>query len=486
MTASTHLLIKSLKNIGGMCFLISILLCSGLPLITGSASVSHAQISWTGFLENYNAVTTTGRNELISGRNLVRLNMLAGLSEGRIYISQDVRNNYGFSPDSLSYNLREAWVEFYLPHSDFRIGRQIIVWGQADGAFIADLISPVDISEFLTRSFDDLRTGVDAISYTRYFDQNSLQLVVNPVFRPYDLPPPGSRWDVRPTLPDSLDTRFETIPDNRVSLHDMQLAARLSLRPSSGTDLNLAVMYWRPGLPAYRKRLIATEESGFRIPSQLNLQEYHRPTFIGTISTVFRVSESLNSQTELAYYHRRDLDYLPDNVTFGRINELLNIDPQGLSLEEILSLAGEVDFITRRLEADSAKGLLRQKPQLSGMTGLRFSRAEWLVSAQYLGELILDYDKQLLQDRLYHSATLLMQRNFRRDTMALRTFIRYNFNGNDFWINPEWQYDFSDGIDLRIGGHFFGGPIPEPDYGHVHFRNFASNSFIFGSIRAYW
>ncbi|MFU8859986.1 MAG: DUF1302 family protein [Cyclonatronaceae bacterium] len=457
-----------------------------MPLIAGKASVTNAQVSWSGFLENYNAVTTTGRNELISGRNLIRLNMLAGLTEGRIYISQDVRNNYGFSPDSLGYTLREAWADINFKNSDLRIGRQIVVWGQADGAFIADLISPVDISEFLTRSFDDLRTGVDAISYTRYFGRNSLQMVINPVFKSYDLPPPGSRWDVRPTLPDSLDARFEREAVNTITLRDMQLAARLSFRSSSGTDLNLAVMYWRPGLPAYRKRLVSETESGFRIPSRFILQEYYRPTFTGTMSTVFKITPGLNSQTELAYYHRRDLDYLPDNVTFGRINELLKIDPQGLSLEEILSLAGEIDFITRSLEADSTKGLLRQKPLLSGMTGLRFSRSGWLMSAQYLGELIMDYDSQLLQDKFYHSATLLMQRSFRRDTMTLRTFVRYNFNGDDFWVNPEWQYDVSDGIDFRVGGHFFGGLLPSSGYGHVHFQNFAANSFLFGSIRAYW
>lgn len=457
-----------------------------LPVLQGNSGSLYAQISWSGYMENYNAVTTTGRNELISGRNQLRLNLLASLPDGRAYVSSDIRNNYSFSPDSVNYTLREAWVELYLPDSDLRIGRQVIVWGQADGAFIADLISPVDFSEFLTRSFDDLRTGVDAISYTRYFGSNSLQLVANPVFQPYTLPPPGSRWDVRPPVPDSLNSRIEPAGQHTITLRDMQAAVRLSLRPTAGSDLNMAVMYWRPGLPAYRKTLQITEESGFRLPELLNLKERYRPTIITTVSSVFRLAGNLNSQTEIAWYHRRDADYLPENVSFERINELLATDTQNLPIEEIIRLAGEIDFITRSLEADSANGLLRAKPLISGMTGLRYARSGWLVSAQYLGELIIDYEELLLQDEYYHSATLLMQRSFRRDTMTLRAFTRYNFNGDDFWINPEWQYDISDGISLRIGGHFFGGKLPEAGYGHVHFRNFASNSFIYGGVRAYW
>lgn len=486
MQHSLSTLIKSLKNIVELCLLTVFLLCSVLPVFPDNNASLYAQTSFTGYLENYNAVTTTGRNELISGRNQLRLNLLANLPDGRAYASQDIRNNYSFSPDSVNYTLREAWVELHLPNSDLRVGRQVIVWGQADGAFIADLISPVDFSEFLTRSFDDLRKGVDAISYTRYFGSNSLQLVANPVFNAYTLPKPGSRWDVRPPLPDSLNASFEPSGSNAITLRNMQFAARLSLRPAAGSDLNLAVMYWRPGLPSYRKTLLATDESGFRLPEQLILKERYRPTFIATIGSVFRLAESLNSQSEIAFYYRRDADYLPPNVSFERINELLATDPQSLPLEEIIRLAGELDTITRSIQADSASGLLRAKPFISGMTGFRYTRSGWLFSTQYLAELILDYNQLLLQEQYYHSATLLMQRTFRRDTMALRTFIRYNFNGEDFWVNPEWQYDVSDGISLRFGSHLFGGPLPASGYGHVHFRNFASNSFIYGGIRAYW
>jgi hypothetical protein len=486
MHHSLNILIKSLKNIVKLWFLIIVLLCSVLPVFPGNSASLFAQISWSGYLENYNAFTTTGRNELISGRNQLRLNMLANLPDGRVYASQDIRNNYNFSPDSINYTLREAWIELHLPDSDLRVGRQVIVWGQAEGSFIADLISPVDFSEFLTRSFDDLRSGVDAISYTRYFGSNSLQLVANPVFKSYTLPVPGSRWDIRPPLPDSLNVSFEPSGSNAITLRNMQFAARLSLRPTAGSDLNFALMYWRPGLPAYRKTLLAVDESGFRLPEQLILQERFRPTFIAAAVSVFRLAGSLNALSEIAFYYRRDSDYLPENVSFKRINELLATNPQRLPLEELIRLAGELDSITRSIQADSASGLLRAKPFISGMTGLRYTRSGWLISTQYLAELILDYDQRLLQEQYYHSTTLLMQRTFRRDTMALRTFIRYNFNGGDFWINPEWQYDVSDSISLRLGSHLFGGPLPATGYGHLHFRNFASNSFIYGGIRAFW
>jgi hypothetical protein len=477
---------KMLKN-KTVSFLI-ILAMWGLAalLLPGFQGKIMAQVSWSGFIENYNAFTTSGGSELISGRNQARLNQLAVLGDGRTYLSGDIRNTYSSGEDLLQFSIREAWIDIFFENSDLRIGRQLIVWGQADGAFIADIVTPVDFSEFLTRSFDDLRTGVDAVSWTRYFGSSNLQFVVNPVFRANSLPDPGSRWDLRPPLPELIEVTYNSgIPDS-YSIRDTQLAARLSLRPSPSSDVDLGLLYWSPGLPVYRKSLDSFEQNGFRLPDSINLTGQHRQTLIVTGATVFRLSNSTNFTSELAWYRQRDFDYLPGGIRLERINELLTAETDGLSLQELLMIAGETDLITRQLEADSTRGLLRTRPQLVGMAGVKYNGTALSASFQYIGEYIVNHDEGILQDQYYQSVTLLLRRTFRRETMSVNVFGRYNLNGRDFWINPEWQYRIRDNIALNIGGHFFGGEQPGSGYGHVSFRNFAGNSFGFMSVRATW
>ena len=41
------------------------------------------------------------------------------------------------------------------------LGKQQVVWGKADGVFITDIVSPLNLTEFLLPDFDEIRTGGD-------------------------------------------------------------------------------------------------------------------------------------------------------------------------------------------------------------------------------------------------------------------------------------------------------------------------------------
>ncbi len=40
------------------------------------------------------------------------------------------------------FDLKEVYVDLYFDNLDLRIGKQTIIWGEAEGAFITDLVSP--------------------------------------------------------------------------------------------------------------------------------------------------------------------------------------------------------------------------------------------------------------------------------------------------------------------------------------------------------
>ena len=63
-------------------------------------------------------------------------------------------------------SLREAVLAFSHGDFDVRIGRQQIVWGEAIGTFITDVVNPKDFREFILPDFSELRIPIWAIDFT--------------------------------------------------------------------------------------------------------------------------------------------------------------------------------------------------------------------------------------------------------------------------------------------------------------------------------
>jgi hypothetical protein len=56
---------------------------------------------------------------------------------------------YMYNADSLNFRMRELYMDMNFKKFDVRIGRQQVVWGKADGVFITDIVSPLNLTEFL-------------------------------------------------------------------------------------------------------------------------------------------------------------------------------------------------------------------------------------------------------------------------------------------------------------------------------------------------
>jgi hypothetical protein len=52
---------------------------------------------------------------------------------------------------------RDAFVDISQGMLDLRLGKQQIVWGEALGTFITDVVNPKDLREFILPDFDDIR-----------------------------------------------------------------------------------------------------------------------------------------------------------------------------------------------------------------------------------------------------------------------------------------------------------------------------------------
>lgn len=436
--------------------ILAILWCFTIP--------SLAQLNTTGFIRNYNALRTQAEHELIAGRNRLRLDFNQSLSQGQIVISNDIQNIYTQSADSINYRLREAYVDLYFKSSDLRIGKQIITWGRAEGTFITDILTPVDITEFLTQDFADLRLGITAIKYSHYFGSDYLQLVVNPVFKPNKLPSLGNRWF--PQLPFSTSipiNLFQGTPEAK--LKNVQLAGRYAFRSNLDYDLDLGLLYWNYPTPRYSKTLQA------ELPTvQLNLSEQYTQSFIAMYSGSFKLTDKLILTSESAYYNNRLVDYFPE--------ALQSLDLQNPAPAELFQIG--------QIFSQNEDGFLKERPWLISMLGLQYNFWGITANGQFVNEHTFDYDPTILQDQNFVYTTLSLRRGFFRDTLELLGFSRYNFSGQDFWINSEITYTGIDAVEFSAGAHLFGGNNPGEFYGHVSFEDYAQNSFAYLRVSAYF
>ena len=76
--------------------------------------------------------------------------------------------------------LRELYIDTEAAGWDFRLGKQQVVWGTADGIKLLDIINPTDFRELNQNSMEDSRIPVWMINAERYIgDRANVQLIVS-------------------------------------------------------------------------------------------------------------------------------------------------------------------------------------------------------------------------------------------------------------------------------------------------------------------
>lgn len=465
--------------------------CNYLTLLTFwtfflSAFCTHvcAQITHSGQLINYNALALNPPNELISGRTALRTNLLASFEPGRLYFSGDLRHHYGARADSIDLRLREIYMELHFPNADLKIGKQAIAWGKSESGFILDILTPFDLSEFITRDFTELREGATALSYTHYIGRTQLQFVLSPFFEPSTLPDYNGRWGVVSSDVFPLPAVFES-HETTASFRDLQAAARAGFRPILNFDLDVAVLYWNNPSPGYFKSFDTIDFFELRIPQEITFTEKYKPGFAAGFWGEYRTESSLIFDFEAAYFWQKPLDIFPSQFTKEEIEFLrkLNNENGPVDSNEFIGMLAK---FTDALNEYEDSGFLTYNPALLFMTGIRHNIYGWDSAFQYSGEWIAVYREDILQDRYFHSITATISNSFLRNRLIFRTLARFHINGSDFWIYPEIRYDLTDGLTLSAGAHIFGGARPDFDYGHLSFYQYRKNSLGFISARFAW
>ena len=424
-----------------------------------------AQFIIDGDIQNYNAVQTYSENELIEARNRLNIQLSRPYSFGELRSEIHIFNTYS---DKLDFDIqiKELYLEFFTSNSDVRLGFQRLTTGRTDAGFVTDVYSGVDFRDFLTKEPDEIILGTLAVNIRRYFNQNSIQLLLSPI--PYNSKLPGlnSRWFPIQSFDGSIDVNLIKESQN-YSLSEFSGAISYSNRSTPNFDFDVKALYWNYPSPSFGFRF-----NNINNPQSLSLdlfETYEQSLMIG-LSGQYRLTSSLFLNTEALFVQGRLFTF--STVPKDQLDEALN-DP--FRTFQVLQQFTERD-----------DNYLKRKPWLHSMAGLQSDLFGYTISGQLYLEWILDYDKEILSRPLFPYATLLVTRSLIRERLQLSALNRFNFTGRDWLFQFQSIYEVLDGLEITLGANLMGGNEADPFYGHFSFNQYRDNSFIFSRITYYY
>lgn len=235
-----------------------------------------------------------------------------------------------FIGDEAEIELREFYADISIDDIYIRVGKQQIVWGQADGLKVLDVVNPQSFREFILDDFDSSRTPLWSLSAQIPVGELVAEFVWVPDTTYHDVPERDAYFAIRspllilPPTPGKAVVVEEADRPNRV-FADSDVGLNLTALVGSW-DLSLNYLYQYNNLPA---TMFAEDIDTVFISSQ-----YFRTHMIGgSFSTS---AGDFTFRGEVAYFTDRaftiDRTVAPSgNVRTGEFSYVLGVDWTGLS-----------------------------------------------------------------------------------------------------------------------------------------------------------
>ena len=243
-------------------------------------NAQNVPVEIDGYVRNYTGVLLEDDHDFAIIQNTLNLQ----LSQQKDNVGFNVNPFlYHYPNRLLEFSFREAYLDLYTPKVDFRIGKQQIIWGQADGVFITDVVSPKDMSEFLLRDFEEIRMGVTAAKADFYIgESHRIEAVWIPSFQPTVGPDENSIFQIQPEFP--LTPEFDySKKEVSSTFENSELFMRYSLTLPS-FDVQLMGGYTWDDDPALHTTPVIILTVTCKVPSQRDPKaSYHFEILIHSI-----------------------------------------------------------------------------------------------------------------------------------------------------------------------------------------------------------
>jgi len=388
-------------------FFLVVITALSLPTIL-KAQV-NTSVELNGFVRNFTGLLVNESLDFTGSNNALDFT----LKKSSITIGFSTNGYvYQYPSQDVKLGVRELYVDLFTPKMDLRVGKQQIIWGQADGVFITDIVSPKNLSQFLLLDFNEIRMGITALKMKLYpNDFHDIELVWIPHFTSTILPSINSIWrpQINSPVPVSFDYSNVNIPSN---LNNSELFARYSVSTPS-VDLQLMTAYTWDDDPSMHSTKVV--DSTFQLSSVILTPEHHR---------LFVSGASFNASV-FDFVVRGEMAYYKDKY-FQSMNPL--------------SIDG-----------------LEKKDYLNYVVGLDKSIGMWRLSSQFIQKIILNHENDFVSDSHENLFTFMANRSLFREKVRLELFTYMGLNNNDALVKLRGFYFPYDGVSFELGTNIFVG-----------------------------
>ncbi len=318
--------------------------------------------------------------------------------------------------------LRDAYLDFFLPKLNIRLGHQQIVWGEAIAQFFADVVNPRDLREFILPTFDYIRLPIWAIDLRYFFLPNATwEIVASPDQTVDKLALPGADFSFFP----AVGSFFIPAPPPGVGV---------VLLPADQPDTNFTT--WNAGTRI--TYLVGGWDLSWLFYTSLD----HQPALFKTLSFDANTGQTnilINQQFRRVYHYgftfskgvKSSIVRGEFVLTQGRYFNTDNLQNQGVAQRPAISyvlgfdttLGGKVDMISEFQQ----RVILGDVSDISDPT-----LSSWIV---------LRFEYGFLDEKLVPSLVFVA-----------------GLQG-DFMVRPRLDYNVTNSVTLRWGSDAFFGPL---------------------------
>jgi len=293
----------------------------------------------------------------------------------------------------------------------WKIGKQQVVWGEADGLKLLDAINPQSYREFTLDDFDDSRIPLWMVNAEiSVGDDSMLQVLLITDTSTHELAPVNSPFNITsalmvPVPPDGVQVDVNPAKSPSGGLKDSDLGIRL-VSFVAGWDVSANYLYHYVDTPVVRAAL-----TGARVVVD---QDYERSHLLGGSASTSLGQWILRS--EMAFESDR---YLRSEAVFP-----------GVVKSDVFSFVVGWDW----------QGWQDQ-----------------FVSLQYFQGNALDNASQLVVDKRDEKLSFLWESKFLNETLALKYLGLYSVNDQDGFHQVRLTYNYQANMDIYLGGDQFYG-----------------------------
>lgn len=369
------------------------------------ASLAMAQESpfqFNGFVDTYHAIQTEWPHDFTTSRTRLRAELRVDYENAYLFASLNGIHN-SILDDRTGIQLQEAYFNYSNSFVEIRAGRQIVVWGVADGLRVTDLISPVDYTEFMSSDYDDMRMAVDGIRIKYPGERVNAEVVYVPVPRYFQMPI-GEDNPWRPDLPEKASFDFPEGPEPRFKNGDFGTRVSFFL---SNLDFSISALHTHNQSPV-------TVAGYDPVKDSIVIRGIHETMTMFGGDMSMPLGEFV-LRLEIAEY-----------------------------LDEALGYANNLDYA--------------RKNTFNALGGIDWYAGDnWTFMVQYLHKYIADYSDELAAERNSSQVTFRISKELLNNTLKLALYGMFDIDNLGYYARVSGDYVLSDQVTLSLGYDHFGG-----------------------------